>query len=310
MHELGSILPAELHQTRWIADRSIETIRAHDTSKPLFMWTSFVDPHHPFDAPREYVQRYAGVEIEQPVARAGEHDQRPQHLRRQGEAGYWPGGAEEHAYSPAEIAHIIRNYRAMITFIDEQIGRILAALSDRGMAEQTLVIFTADHGELLGDHSLIMKGPWHYEGLIRIPMIIAGPGVAAGQHLTHLIEQVDILPTILEMIGRPIPYGVQGKSHAAALRGSATAARDCAISGYDAHDRGIHLKTLLTDRYKLTVFAGETYGELYDLQTDPGELHNRFNDPEHRDVQAKLMERLAHRLIEDEDPLPPRRAYW
>ena len=310
MHEKGGIFPPELHQTHWIADRAIETIRAHDASRPLFLWTSFIDPHHPFNAPRRYVEKYRDIAIADPVKRAGELDLRPDHLRRQGARGYWPGGGEEHSYRDEEVRHIIRNYYAMITFIDEQIGRIREALIEAGLWENTIVIFTADHGELLGDHGLMMKGPWHYEGSIRVPMIFHGPGIVAGQRTRALMENADILPTLLGLIGQPVPYGVQGRSQAPVLAGKSDHERDSIVCSYDVHDRGIRLKTLRTDRYKLNVFAGESYGELFDLQEDPHELHNRFFDGALAAERSRLFELLAVRMIQDEDPLPERKARY
>ena len=310
LHEKGGIFPPELHQTRWIADRSIETIRTHDSSLPLFMWTSFIDPHHPFNAPRAYVEKYRNASVPDPVKRPGELDLRPDHLRRQGECGYWPGGGEEHQYTDEQVRHIIRNYYAMITFIDEQIGRIRDALLEAGMMENTIVIFTSDHGELLGDHGLMMKGPWHYEGSIRVPMILRGPGIPAGTRTDVLMENADILPTLQQLIGEKVPYGVQGRSQVPVLAGDSATVRDSIICSYDAHDRGIRLKTLCTDRYKLNVFAGEQYGELFDLYEDPHELYNRFFDSAFAPVRTRLFEMLVTRLIQDEDPLPERKAIY
>jgi arylsulfatase len=310
LHEKGGMLPPELHQTRWIADRSIETIRSHDSAFPLFLWTSFVDPHHPFNAPHAYVEKYRNVSVADPVKRPGELELRPDHLRHQGERGYWPGGGEEHQYTDEQVRHIIRNYYAMITFIDEQIGRIRAALLDRGMLENTIVIFTSDHGELLGDHGLMMKGPWHYEGAIRVPMIFRGPAIAKGIRTQALMENADILPTLLQLIGEKVPYGVQGLSQAPVLEGKSAGERDSIVCSYDAHDRGIHLKTLCSGRFKLNVFADESYGELFDLREDPCELHNRFFDSAFAPERARLFEMLASRMIQDEDPLPERKALY
>lgn len=305
----GSCLPPELHQTTWIGDHSLRTIEQHDAARPLFMWTSFVDPHHPFNAPRKYVERYAGRTFRAPIERAGQYADRPEHLRLQGERGYWPGGGEAHELSPEEVQDHLRNAAAMVTFIDEQVGRLVDALRERDMLEDTIFVFTADHGELLGDHHLLHKGPWLIEGLMRVPMILAGPGLPTGLRSQALMENADVLPTLLELLGQTVPYGVQGRSQVPAWRDGAPV-RDSAICSYDVHDRGIHAKALRTDRHKLVVFAGESYGELYDLQADPGELHNRFADPACATVRAELFERFTHRLIQDQDPLPERRAFW
>lgn len=307
--EHGSPLPPELHQTHWIADRSIEAIREHDPERPLFLWTSFVDPHHPFDAPKRYVDLYRDVEIPAPSLRPGEHRERPAHLREQGERGYWPGGARIHEFSEEKVRHIIRNTYAMVSFIDEQVGRILDALRERGMLEETLIVFTSDHGEFLGDHGLIMKGPWLYDCLTRVPMLFAGPGVPSGIETEALVENVDVLPTLLELVGLEVPYGVQGRSLVPLLtRGQPV--RESVVTSYDAHDRGIRLKSLRTRRHKLNVFAREAYAELFDLEHDPEEFDNLAGRPEFAEIEQTLRNELLFRMMEDEDPLPERLCNW
>lgn len=305
-----SDLPPELHQTYWTAEKSIEAISLHDTDQPLFLWTSFVDPHHPFNPPKAYAELYSDVDIEIPDEDQSNLNLRPEHLLRQGSRGYWPGGGEPHSFKEAHMGRLIRNYYAMITFIDEQIGRIENAWRKKGIFDDVLVVFTSDHGELLGDHGLMYKGPWFYEGMTRIPMIFRGPGIAPGRRTDALMEHVDIVPTLLTAIGKKIPYGVQGKSQLPVLTGQESDVRSSAITQYDAHDRGIHAMCLRTKAYKLVVFSGETYGELYDLREDPKERNNRFFDPAWREMKQQLMELLVHRLIQDQDPLPERRANW
>jgi len=310
-----SEMPEEYHNTHWIAQKGIEQLDKHDTSKPLFMWMSFVDPHHPFNPPKKYADMYSNVEILKGPQREGEHDLRPNHLRHQGNTSnfakeYWPGGGEEYTKSEEELEEAIRNYYAMITFIDKEIGRVLKTLEDKGMRENTIIIFSSDHGELLGDHKLLYKGPWMYEGLTRVPMIFNGGKNIKERTTKALMENVDILPTILDLIGEDIPYGVQGKSQLKVITGEVSTVRDSAITSYDAHDRGIDIKCMRTKNHKLVVFAGENYGELYDLDADPHELNNLYFDLSYSEIKAQLFEKLCHRMILDQDPLPERKAFW
>lgn len=304
-----SDMPGQFHQTHWIGCRSAEIIEKHDTSRPLFLWTGFVAPHPPCHPPEKYARMYENSKVRRPVFKDGEHDLRPGHLRRQ-TLHTWPGGAEEQIKSDAEIERFIRHYYASITFIDDEIGRIVKSLQDRNMLKNTIVVFTADHGELLGDHRLFLKGPWMYEGLTRIPMIFYGPGIPKGSRCDGFMENVDILPTLLELTGGKAPYGIQGVSQLKTLDGRAEAVRDCAVTSFDAHDIGINIKCLRTDRYKLVVFANENYGELYDYLSDPDELHNVYFDDAYQTVKLRLFERLCSRLISDEDPLPRKKALW
>jgi arylsulfatase A-like enzyme len=305
----GSDLPPEAHPTRWVGDRSVETVENHDTSRPLFMWMSFVDPHHPFDAPKKYVDMYRGREIPDPIGSVEDLAPRPEHLLNPPD-GYWPGGAKPHGMSPDRIRDIRRNYFAMVTFLDEQVGRVIQALKQRGMYENSLIIFSADHGELLGDHGLLTKGPFLYESLIRIPMLFAGPGVRADTCCDALMENVDVLPTLLEMLGRDVPYGVQGRSQKSVLDGTCPNRRESALCSFDIHDDGLRLKSLVTPGAKLTLFTGRDFGELFDLEQDPQERRNRFDDPDCEKLQADLMRRLARRMMMDEDSLPRRERLW
>lgn len=306
-----SELAPELHQTRWIADRSIRVIEEHGSDEPLFLWSSFVDPHHPFNPPQAYAKLYEHADIPGPTGDDSDIEGRPEHLRLQKRKGYWPGGGEAHSWDSEHMTRLIRNYYAMITFIDEEIGRIRNAWKEKGLDDELLIVFTSDHGELLGDHGLLYKGPWFYEGLTRIPMILRGPGIRKGAVTDALMEHVDIVPTLLELIGQEtLPEGIQGLSQRPVASGDTERVRESAMTSYDAHDRGVHAKCLRTDRYKLVIFADEAYGELFDLESDPGERDNRFLDPAYHEIKQQLMEMFIQRLMRDQDPLPVRQAFW
>lgn len=305
-----SDMPADCHQTYWAAEKSIEAILAQDPDQPLFLWTSFTDPHHPFNPPKDYTELYSDEDIEIPHNEDEKWKLRPDHLLRQGSKGYWPGGGEPHQYSEAHMRRLIRNYYAMITFIDEQVGRIKDAWKQKGIYDDVVVIFTSDHGELLGDHGLMYKGPWFYEGLTRIPMIIRGSGIEQGKRTDALMEHVDIVPTLLDAIGWEPVYGVQGISQLPVLMGQKSHVRTSAVTSYDARDRGINVKCLRTEQYKLVVFAGEAYGELFDLNVDPRESNNLFFDPAFSVMKQRLMEMLVQRMMQDQDPLPERKSNW
>jgi arylsulfatase A-like enzyme len=179
------------------------------------------------------------------------------------------------------------------------------------------VVFTTDHGDFLGDHRLLLKGPAHYEGITHVPFIWAEPGQQPARRSDVLSGTIDIAPTILDR-ARISPYnGMQGMSIVPAIGGeSQSAARDSlvieddqqrATLGFTAPSR---LRTLITQRYRMTIAHGDPWGELYDRQNDPHEMDNLFEDSAHRAVRAELMERLAYREMEyaDRSPLPSGRA--
>jgi arylsulfatase A-like enzyme len=205
----------------------------------------------------------------------------------------------------------------MIAMIDDAIGRVLARLTACGLADNTVVIFTTDHGDFLGDHGLLLKGPAHYESITHVPFIWAEPARDGARRTETLAGTVDIAPTILDRANVQAYNGMQGLSLVPILNGSKiTMARDSMVIEDDQQRAifglppGSRLRTLVTPRWRMTITQDDTYGELYDLQSDPGEMENLFEDLTHQSERAELMEKLAYRLMElsDRSPLPIGRA--
>jgi arylsulfatase len=209
-------------------------------------------------------------------------------------------------------------YWAMVDLIDAQVGRILDALDRTGQRDTTLVIFMSDHGEMLGDHGIYLKGPYFYEPAIRVPCIIAWPGVIpAGRRSTALVELIDIAPTLLEAAGLPVYPGMQGRSLWPLLTGTAPLQPhrdDVYCEYYNAmpwhHNPTPQATMVRTATHKLSVMHGQHDGELYDLTNDPTETVNRWSDPEFRDLKGELLQRLTDRMAWTVDPLPERAAKW
>jgi arylsulfatase A-like enzyme len=194
----------------------------------------------------------------------------------------------------------VRNARAyyysMVALIDTQIGRILSHLESSGRLNDTIIVFTTDHGELLGDHGLWLKGPFHYEELVRIPFIVAWPGgFPAGSRVDDLVSQVDVVPTILDAAGAaPLaPSIIDGVSLLDLLRGRRLAKRPAVVVECVDDPAGLRLKTVVTARYKLTHYHGHEFGELYDLEEDPGEARNRWSDPAYAGARSELLGTLV-----------------
>ena len=304
-----SRLPAELHQSSWIADRAIEFIGEAD-EQPFFLWCSFVDPHHPFSPPAPYSEMYERAAIPVPemvdLSAFGPHWA----ARQQASAGR----------SSEEWREIIALYLGMISLIDDCVGRVLATLEEQGLAENTVVGFVNDHGELLGDHGLLLKGPFLLESMIRQVQLWRGPGVRVGATDDGLAESVDIAPTVLDLAGVAAPEGMQGESLARRLAGEAPGKEAALVqfSPWTAYDGGrfpggperMHLNALVTDEHKLVHYAAQPFGELFDLREDPGELRNLYDDPGRRALRGELTEQLLDCLGETVDPLPPRTARY
>lgn len=296
------------HQSRWIADRTIELIEQSDDKSPFFVFCSFVDPHHPFDPPEPYGSMYDPKRLEPPARQEGELLDKPPHFRK-AHTGHGFGN-EKYDYqklSVLEWAKVKAAYYGMISLIDDSIGGILDAIENKGLENDTLILFTNDHGELMGDHGLLFKGPFHYDCLIKAPMIYKWPGVIPeGSRYSQISEHVDIMPTILEYAGIRPPYGVQGTSMVPLMRGDKGAGRQFAMTEYNCYDWGLSVKTLTGKNHKLTYYAGEVYGELYDRNKDPHEFKNLWHEEAYADVKTEMICKLLNRVIETEDPLPLR----
>ena len=188
-------------------------------------------------------------------------------------------------------------YYAQIELIDEGVGRMLAALERTGQRENTIIVFMSDHGEMLGDHGLRLKGCRFYEGLVHVPLILSWRGhFGSGLRSGALVELLDVMPTLLEAAGLPVPDHVQGRSLLPILTGAADAGRGRDLVRCEYHDAlnlpGASQATMIFDgRYKLAVYHGHQIGELYDLADDPHEFRNRWDDPALTGRKGDLLKR-------------------
>jgi arylsulfatase A-like enzyme len=180
----------------------------------------------------------------------------------------------------------------MVRLIDQELGRILQCLDELELTENTMIIFTTDHGELLGDHGLWMKGPFHYENLVRIPMIFSWPkGMPSGTRINGLISQVDIAPTILAATGCEGDR-LDGFNLLPLLREEVNNIRDQVFIETVDDPNHLRLKTIVTKDRKLTFYHQQPFGELYDLNNDPGELINHWDDSVYTIDRLTLLARL------------------
>ena len=281
-------VPAHLHQTKWCAERAADFIRENWNGPWLLNMNSFA-PHslggkmHP---PQEYLDRFDVDSLPGPYFRDSdlEAQQRLRGIDFQTEAT---------KYEKRDAQLYQAQYWALVELIDENVGRLLTVLEETGQRDNTIVIFTSDHGEALGDHGLRRKGCRFYEGLARVPLIISWPArFKRGIKSDALVELTDIVPTLLESCGLPVPKNMHGKSLMPILEGKA-----------DPHNhrkfvRSIYYRALMdtsyasmirTRDYKLVVYHGHGLGELFDMNKDPHEFNNLWDDPAYADVRFKLM---------------------
>lgn len=312
-------MPTEAHYSRWIADETIQFLREdRDSKQPFFFMANFLDPHHPFVAPPEYLDQYRGRELPTPIRPPRPEDDKPpiQTDLSAGRAGPPPGVL---AYSESDIQEIIAAYYAMISLIDDEVGRVLQVLDEMQLADNTLVILTSDHGEMLGDHAQILKGPLFYEGAARVPLILRWPRhIPAGSRPRQLVGTLDIFATCLSAAGLPQPAESQAVDLLPLAAGSSSAdARQWALCEYRNSgfpiEPPVHATMIRDDRYKLVVHHGgerPRFGELYDLEVDPDETVNRWNRTEYADVRREMTELLLDVLVETENRSAVREGPW
>ena len=301
-----SELPVAWHNSTWTADRAIEWLK-RDRTAPFCAWVSFPDPHHPFDCPEPWSRLHDPAEVDLPRHRRRTFEGRPWWHERVLTAE--PIGPKKNAelrkrYSRIEeqtdeqLREIIANTYGQLALIDHNVGRLLIALEEWDLARNTIVVYFSDHGDWLGDHGLILKGPMHYEGLLRVPLIARGPGIPAGKVTGEPVSTLDLGPTLLDYAGSEPLLPVQ---HGATLRPviEGDASRDYALNEWELLPAragvALSLRTVRTKTRKLTVDFLSGAGELYDLANDPEETRNLFDTREAAGMRRELEAMLAER---------------
>ncbi len=306
-------IPEESYPTAWIADKAIEYIQGRaEQEDPFFAFVSFPDPHHPFNPPGKYWDMYdpKDFEVELPYE-AHENPTPPMEY----ESEKWKSGVlPPIPQMPfrADDQHILEAKAltaGMITMIDDHVGRIIEALKATGAYDNTIIIFTSDHGDYLGDFNLMLKGAIQTPSITRVPMIWSDPETRAGVRTDTLASTIDISASILDRVGLNPYNGMQGRSFLKALGGAVPHRDEVMIEHNDGGPRmgfskSARVRTLRTKAWRMSVFAGEDWGELYDLNADPKECKNLWDDPAYGSVKAELSLRLIDHLTYQMDESP------
>jgi uncharacterized sulfatase len=197
----------------------------------------------------------------------------------------------------------------MVAMIDYEVGRILEGLKQTGQEENTLVVFTTDHGEIHNHHGLWHKGLFAYDDCQRIPFLVWGPGIVKRQGTSDaLVNLVDLPKTFLDLVGIPFVQGIQGVSLMPIIRGEKRHVQDITLVELQA-TKNIYQQTMITDRYKLIVYRDQDYGELYDMQNDPDQYKNLWDLPELAEVKAELMYRFVKFNMKKEGYVHERKTF-
>jgi arylsulfatase A-like enzyme len=310
-------IPEELYPTAYVAEQTMKYLEGYsrtDRSKPFFLQCSFPDPHHPFTPPGRYWDMYDPENISLPPSFNSGERPIPPHLqalydeRARNKANR--DGQRTFAITEREAREAIALTYGMITMIDDAVGSILGWLKVLRLDEDTVVVFTSDHGDFMGDHQLLLKGALHYRGLVRVPFIWSDPVVESkGLVNAGLCGTLDIANTVLARAGLQGHNGMQGVSLLPAIRGEKTGHDSIVIEehqrrGYMGLKNNFRARSLITEDVRLTLYEDVDWGELYDLVNDPHELNNRWDDPQARDRRHELTEKLARKMMELADSSP------
>lgn len=289
-------MPAEATQTAYLAERTIERLAEFADSDERFVHRlDFPGPHAPYVAPREHVERYDPATIEPWPSFEEDFEGKPGIHERHPE--YYDCENLDWETWAAAAAH----YFAFETHVEEQFDRVLSALDEFGLTEDTVVIRTSDHGDFCGAHRQWGKGAMMYDDLYRVPFFVRWPGVVeAGRVADSFVELQDLMPTVCELCGVEPPE-TDGQSLVPFFEGEDH--REAAVAEYHGEPETLYTQRMVrTDRYKF-VFNGPDRNELYDLAADPHELTNLAEDPDYETVRLRLARRLGDWMEETGDDI-------
>lgn len=318
-------VPREWYHTDWVADRTIDWLGSLDADDDWFAWMSFPDPHHPWDPPQSELGRVdwrdvplpAGY-IEDPARREAVLDDKPRHWRA------WYDGRQVSNYeaplswvpatlTPDQVREVNARNAIEVELIDEAIGRVVAAIAARGWADDVDIVMTTDHGELQGDFGLLFKGPYHVDGLMRLPLIWR-PAPSAGvapSTVTRPVGIVDLAPTFCAIAGLPVPAWMEGRPLPVDDADADVRGFERVLTEWDSELFGIavHLRTITRDRWVCSTYRpgtshDGTEGELYDLVEDPLQQINRWDDRSQRSLRDDLVADLWAHQPPMRDPRP------
>jgi len=305
-------VPREWYHTDWVADRTIAWIEDRSADEDWFCWMSFPDPHHPWDPPQAEVGRIDWRQVPLPAGYPADAEERrrlldakPVHWRRWYEGALVASFEAPPAWVPAtltadQLREVLARNAVECELIDEAVGRVLAAVAAKGWDDDLDVLFTTDHGDLGGDFGLLFKGPYHVDGLLRLPLVWRpAPSAGAlvpGTVVTRPVGLVDLAPTLCTIAGLAVPPWMEGRplpvgDDEADRRGAGRVLTewDSDLLGVEVHLRTmVHAGWLVTAYQPGTVHDG-TEGELYDLVDDPLQRANRWDDPACRAVRQELL---------------------
>lgn len=312
-------IPEELYNTTYVKERTLAFLERYAGgkygNKPFYLHCSFPDPHYPLFPPKMYQDMYKAEEIDLPssfhdIKNLYSHEFLGPHLKNPPFKKAFIRESTE-----KEVQKLIALTYASIQYVDYSIGQILASLEKLGYSDNTIVIYTSDHGDLMGDHGLLFKGPCPFNGVLQLPMIWKIPGLTKPAGVSDsLVSSIDYPKTILNLLNVPErhhPPDMQGYDITPILENPDNKVRDFVLIENDEEVGPLmsRLRHLVTEEYKLTVYESlPEYGDLFDRKNDPDELTNLWYDNKYKDLRLKLVTKLLHENLKAQSKYPKRIA--
>jgi arylsulfatase A-like enzyme len=300
-------IPQELYSTNFVKEHVIEFLEkfasGNYSKNKFFMFCSFPDPHHPFSPPGKYFDMFNPEDITLPQSFNDNHENSSELNKKHYTKSLNTEGQVRHLFPKAkdltefDAKQVIAASYGMEKMIDDAIGEILEVLEKTGLSDNTVVIYTTDHGDLGGEHRFFFKGPFLYSGLINIPFIIKIPNGLKNKVCSSLLSSIDIPETILELAGLSIPEFMQGKSFKTILKNPEAKINDDILIEMDDEYINEKTKTLITDEWRITIFSDHT--ELFNLKKDPNEINNLWNEEHLNEIKLDLLLRLMRKILQN-----------
>ncbi|NOU35283.1 MAG: sulfatase-like hydrolase/transferase [Kiritimatiellaceae bacterium] len=322
-------IPEKLHPSTWTANETIEAIdRGVDSDKPFFLWSSFQDPHNPLFVPEPWASMYDPADMPLYEYKEGEHDNRPafyndtlNHKLGENpmEHGHgaslpfkknWITAARLPFMEPEDKTRkALALYYGMVSFMDDQVGRIIRHLEEKDLMDNTIIVFTTDHGDYMGEHGYWWKGLPAFDAAQKVPFMVYDPACKTPGARSEAIQSlVDFGASFLSIAGIERPAGIQGFDQSDTWKDAAVKARDGAIIELRPTEDSFMQKTFVEAKYKLVLYTKTEWGELYDMESDPCQYKNLWDHPDYQSVKCNLMQRLiADEMLEDK---PKERLMW
>ncbi len=294
-----SSVPSELHNSTWLADRFNQHLyNRKDPNKPFFAFIGFPDPHHPFTPSYDIVKKFETLPVKDPADPSGQ--------ALQSSSSLLTATSIQHL-SHEERLTVLRYTYAMIHQVDLAVGRIVSTLKEQNIWDDTVIVFTSDHGDFLCDHGLLYKGYMASDALLRVPLIIRIPGLESQQRHPEPVSNCDVMPTLAGLAGVNLGSNCHGEDIMTNIQSDKT--HYAFAYATDGESRSVNL-TIYDRRYRLTYYPVEKVTELYDHENDPQEIINLAGHPDIRAHQSLLMTTLKNWFVETTNPSLGRVGLW